>query len=717
MPKPAVKLSRLSLRSKLLLLAALPLLPLAAASYLFVVDSMEERSTALAEQQEIRRIETASGLGSALMVERDAFQQSNTLGVRLRLTRQRTDVAIEEYRLAVANDPGRESTVDEIETEINWIRRSLGDAEATVQMQQQALSSRDSEAAAVFQRLDQLVALSIAEIQAAPGTIQTADGITNARSVLLLAQFSAGLRSELFEYVAIGEAESDAARYGALSRATAYSDEVQVTTEEILTHDSADFIYRFQTDVLNSRGYGLVKDLRDGASQAVVNPDEAPSASYLPTFTPLFGAVQSLQADLIADSSEEATVTANRALIALGGTVLAALLFAGLTLMLVVALYRSVRKPLLSLAEQSRQIAKHQLPRTVAQIRELGGEAVVEVPDPIDVESDDEIGELVDAFNQLHTTAIELAAEQAASRRTVSEMFVNLGHRNQKMLTLLLASLDKLEHEERDPERLQELLKVAHLATRMRRNAESLLVLAGAETSRSFDTAIPVADVVRSALSEVEGSDRVSVDDRANALIHGAAVADIGHLLAELIENALVFSPPSSSVEVLIRRGPEGLMISVGDRGIGLSDEELKSNNQQILDAARLTETPSRFLGLYVVGRLAHRHGLGVELLNGVPSGLIARIKFSESVYQVIGQPSRGADESEVGSGYEPFGARETDPVAGAPAFSPARAHAAVVADPTTSPMGPDSPAPFTPRAPVHRSVRSQHTAPPGELS
>ncbi|MFW2382577.1 MAG: ATP-binding protein [Acidimicrobiales bacterium] len=647
MLKPSLKLSRLPLRSKLLLLAALPLLPLVAASYLFVNDSIDQRASALGEQAEIGRIESASGLASALIVERDAFQQSNTLGVRLRLTRERTDAALAAYRSVVEGDAGRDATADAIETEINWVRSSLGDVDSMVAMQQEARTSQDGEAAEVFQRLDQLVDLAIAEVQVTPGAIQTSEGATNARSVLLLTEFTAGLHSELVQYVAIGEADATLARYGARSDAAAYSDQVDATTERILALDNAEFASRFQSEVLDSDGYRLVGDLRDRAFAATVNPEIAPSASYLPTFTPMFGAVHTLEDDLIAASSDQATVTANRALYALGGTVLGAGLFALLTLVLVVALFRSIRRPLLSLTDQSRQIAKHQLPNAVAQIRELGGDAEVEMPEPIQAESDDEVGELVDAFNQLHSTAIQLAAEQAASRRTVSEMFVNLGRRNQKILMRLLASLEKLEHNERDPELLQELFKVDHLATRMRRNAESLLVLAGAKTSRSFGQAVPVADVVRSALSEVEDYERVSVDDEGNALINGKAVADIGHLLAELIENALMFSPPTSSVEVLIRRGPDGLMITVGDRGIGLSAEELKANNQRILDAARLTETPSRFLGLYVVGRLAHRHGLKVELLNGVPSGLIARIRFAESVYQAIGESPEGPHDSE----------------------------------------------------------------------
>jgi signal transduction histidine kinase len=709
MPKPALKLSRLTLRSKLLLLAALPLLPLVAASYLVVVDSIDERRASLAEQDEISRIEAASSLASAVIVERDAFQQSNTVGVRLRLTRERTDVAIEEYLREVADDSGRTATVDSIASEINWIRGTLGDAEATVEMWQEALTILDGEAAVVFQRLDQLVDLSIAEVEVTPGAIQTADGLTDARSVLLLTEFSAGLRSELIGYVAIGEAETTLARFESRSRAAASFDQVQATTQEILALESPEFTGRFKTEILNSEGYGLMTVLRDGA---LLNPDLAPSASFLPTFTPLFGAVQTLEADLIATSSDRATVRAKRAFFALGGTVLAALLFAGLTLLSVVALYRSIRNPLLSLTKQSRHIAKHELPTTVARIRELGGEAQIEMPAPIEAKSDDEIGELVDAFNQLHSTAIELAAGQAASRRTVSEMFVNLGRRNQKILMRLLASLEKLERNERDPELLHELFKVDHLATRMRRNAESLLVLAGAKTSRSFSQAIPVADVVRSALSEVEDYERVTIDDKASALIIGTAVADIGHLLAELIENALMFSPPASPVEVLVRTGPEGLIVTVGDRGIGLSDEELRANNQQIADAALLTETPSRFLGLYVVGRLAHRHGLTVELLSGVPSGLIARIKFPESVCQAKGDPSPGHSGSRPNLGHEASSEVETSLVAevSAEGMGSAQAWAAdrIADEAPARAVAPVSPAPFAPPAPVHRGMPSE---------
>ncbi len=635
MPLPKFNLSRLRLRSKLLLLAALPLLGLLGTSGLLVNNAQQARAQAIVEQEEIDRIGLSANLVNRLVLERDRYLRSTTIQFFLDEAQAETDRAFDAYEAVLSGDIARLTEVEAMRSELIAIRGKFGAAEEMLEMQEQAEVLGRGEAFELFQRTDALVEQAIAQTTPVPGALESNQANVNARSVLLLADYSAFLRSELLSYVEIGEAPNQLAADNARARAFKLTGQVEEAENQILRAGSSEFQAEFR-DLIEGGTYGLITRLRDRIAADIRDASLAPNANFLPSYDPVFNSIQDLQTGLVESVSLDADENAAAATVTLLATAASTLVFVGIMALLVVSLFRSIRSPLLSLTDQSRQIAKHQLPNTVAQIRELGGEAQIEMPDPIIAESDDEIGELVDAFNQLHTTAIELAAEQAESRRTVSEMFVNLGRRNQKILMRLLSSLEKLERNERDPEVLRELFKVDHLATRMRRNAESLLVLAGAKTSRSFSQSIPVGDVVRSALSEVEDYERVTIDDESFAMLSGKAVADIGHLLAELIENALMFSPPSSPVDVTARRTADGLVLTVSDRGIGLSTEELEANNERIKLAAGRTETPSRFLGLYVVGRLASRHGVRVELVNGVPNGLVARIQMPPAIYDVM---------------------------------------------------------------------------------
>ncbi len=297
--------------------------------------------------------------------------------------------------------------------------------------------------------------------------------------------------------------------------------------------------------------------------------------------------------------------------------------------LVVVLLYRAIRRPLVRLTEQSRQVAEIELPEVVRSIRSGELESAPEISE-MPVRSRDEIGELVTAFNGMHRTAIELASEQAAARRVVADMFVNLGRRNQKLLNRMLNGLTQLERDERDPDALAALYKVDHLATRMRRNAESLLVLAGASHARAWSHPVQVYEVIQSSLAEVENFERVDVN-ATDDMILGNHVADLAHMIAELTENALAFSSPTSRVQIDALRTRRGYAIVVEDSGIGMAPEALAAANERIRLAAEQGETPSDLLGHYVVGRLAARNGFDVQLAESL-DGLSARIIVPDSM-------------------------------------------------------------------------------------
>ncbi|HEU0171050.1 MAG TPA: nitrate- and nitrite sensing domain-containing protein, partial [Acidimicrobiales bacterium] len=226
-----------------------------------------------------------------------------------------------------------------------------------------------------------------------------------------------------------------------------------------------------------------------------------------------------------------------------------ALLVAGLVTWLV---SRSITRPLRSLTQQAKSMAEDRLPAAVTDILEtpLGEDVTVPTVEPVRVNTRDEVSDVADALNTVQDSALDLAVEQAVLRRNIADSFVNLGRRNQNLLGRQLDFITELESNETNADTLANLFRLDHLATRMRRNAESLLVLAGIEPPRQWAAPVSLIDVVRAALGEVENYQRVAVRGVEPATIIGSAAADLAHLLAELIENSLVFSPPDRSVDI-----------------------------------------------------------------------------------------------------------------------------------------------------------------------
>jgi signal transduction histidine kinase len=295
------------------------------------------------------------------------------------------------------------------------------------------------------------------------------------------------------------------------------------------------------------------------------------------------------------------------------------------------------------------EVATVELPQILNDVKRaaIAGEEIPEMPD-IQEEGNDELAAAATAFNAVITTAVGLAADQSKLRRSTSQMFINLGRRNHKLLSRTLTYITQRESDERDPGTLQNLFRLDHLTTRMRRHAESLLVLAGSPPLRTWSRPVPVADVLRAALSEIETYDRVDVKELEPVEVRGASVSDLAHLLAELLENATAFSPPQTRVRVLGRIDSDGYTVVVVDEGIGMSPGELESANRLIngLDGTGLLND-SRMLGLGVVGRLAARHGFKVNLTASPVGGVVAWVTLPMSVLA----PRRGAADSDLSGG------------------------------------------------------------------
>ncbi|MFE5679633.1 nitrate- and nitrite sensing domain-containing protein [Streptomyces erythrochromogenes] len=279
-------------------------------------------------------------------------------------------------------------------------------------------------------------------------------------------------------------------------------------------------------------------------------------------------------------------------------------------------------------------IAEQRLPSLVDQLSRTDPGKVDTRVHPIPIDSQDEIGEVARAFDQVHREAVRLAAEQALLRGNVNAIFTNLSMRNQSLIEGQLTLITDLENNEADPDQLENLFRLDHLATRMRRNGENLLILAGEEPGRRWDQPVPLVDVLRAASSEVEQYERIELSGVSEAEIHGQAVTDLVHLLAELLENATTFSSPQTKVRVNATRLPDGrVMVEIHDKGIGLTAEDFADINHKLANPPTVDAAISQRMGLFVVGRLADRHNIRVQLRpSGEAAGTTSLIMLPDAI-------------------------------------------------------------------------------------
>ncbi|MFI5484214.1 sensor histidine kinase [Micromonospora echinaurantiaca] len=313
-----------------------------------------------------------------------------------------------------------------------------------------------------------------------------------------------------------------------------------------------------------------------------------------------------------------------RTTLLVAGAIVTVLLFA---LLISVLVGRSVARSMRLLRSQALRIAQVELPDALDRLRTVsGGVPAIDVA-PAVVRSLDEIGELAEAFVAVHRSAVSVAVEQATMRRNVNGMFVNLARRSQVLVERQLELLDDLEREESDPDQLENLFKLDHLAARMRRNDESLLVLAGTESTRRWNRPVRLAVVLLAAGAEIEQYQRVRHESVAELHVVGHAVGELVHLLAELLENATAFSRPDTVVRVTARPEGHGAVVEIDDRGLGMSPTALAEANAVLATPPAADVAAVERMGLFVVSHLAARHKIEVRL-HASGDGLTARIRL-----------------------------------------------------------------------------------------
>ncbi|WP_028808242.1 nitrate- and nitrite sensing domain-containing protein [Streptomyces canus] len=380
-------------------------------------------------------------------------------------------------------------------------------------------------------------------------------------------------------------------------------------------------------------GIAQLPSMDESARQAL-GKDGITAENWWAVNTLKYNAYRQIETDLADTAVNEAASIADNAkrdAFIVGAAVVVALLLA---FILAGAVARQMSRAMRQLRNAAFGIAEQRLPMLVDQLSRTDPGRVDTRVAPIPITTKDEIGEVARAFDQVHREAVRLASEQALLRGNINAIFTNLSRRNQSLIEGQLTLITDLENNEADPDQLENLFRLDHLATRMRRNGENLLVLAGEEPGRRWDQPVPLVDVLRAASSEVEQYERIELSGVPEAEIHGRAVTDLVHLLAELLENATTFSSPQTKVRVTATRLPDGrIMIEIHDKGIGLTAEDFADINHKLANPPTVDAAISQRMGLFVVGRLSDRHGIRVQLRpSGEQAGTTSLVMLPDAI-------------------------------------------------------------------------------------
>ncbi|WP_232344041.1 sensor histidine kinase [Actinoplanes awajinensis] len=386
----------------------------------------------------------------------------------------------------------------------------------------------------------------------------------------------------------------------------------------------------------------------DGLVTRLTGPSPVTTTDLIKTYAEVLSLFRSaetqLETEVVQVAEDESKASTQRATLEFVVVLLVLLGAIGLAFYIGRNLHLSLRR----LREGALLVAHRDLPEAVSQLQDVeslgeGGvdRIIAQTRDPIRLAERDEFGQVAEAFNMVHREAIRVAAEQAALRTSVSAMFLSLARRSQALVDRMIGELDQIERTEEDPKRLAKLFDLDHLATRMRRNDENLLVLAGADVGAPRREDALLIDALRAAQSEVEMYHRIefgAIDT--DVSVTAAAVNDVVRLIAELLDNATRFSPPTTVVMAHGRRSGDHAVVQVEDHGLGVSSEQLELINRRLAEPTEVDVSAFRLMGFAVIARLAARHGIEVRLLPSREGGTIAEITLPPDIVALPGAPA-----------------------------------------------------------------------------
>lgn len=682
-------LRRLSVRTKIMLLLAAPIVALLLIAGAGVQDRLRDAQSARESTSAARVVAAANDVAHELILESQWSQllqvSDNRMGeAQLQDQRLRTDTAVRQfgllkpdaaYALEFEDAVGLLSTLEAIRADVDAKRLSSD---------------------LVVSSFDRLIDFSTQLMQAVgptAGDIELLQSVQTLAAVSNVKQTLAELNSSIVR-ATLTDGISPVERTAALFLAD------QLTTREELLATVVSAEIRAAYEDLRTKD-----EVRQNA-QFLRDFRQLPNAAFEPALVmnSAVTRVSFLHDELEADVADRALLDATQKeeearAAALQFVTIVALAIA-FALLLAALITRSVVRPLALLTRSTNDLSENKLPRLLEQLQRPDSEDSGFVYEPIEVRSTDEVGQLAVAFNSLQRTTKQVADEQIRMmRKGIGEIFVNLARRNQSLLDRQIEFIDQLESREENPDQLENLFKLDHLATRMRRNAESLLVLAGAEPPRRRGRPVDIADVVRVAIGEVEQFSRITLLALDGAAVNGAVAVDLAHLLSELMENATQFSPPDTPVEIVGHMTRDGsYVISVSDQGIGMSSEQLTDANRTMATPPPLGLALTRSLGFTVIGRLAQRFGIVVRLTASPAGGVSALVTVPATL--VTEQAELGTEyAAETRAPAQPLTNRVA-PVSSAPA-------------PPTAPGVPTPPSPATVFAPPPAAPPPAAFAPP----
>ncbi|MFG1809794.1 nitrate- and nitrite sensing domain-containing protein, partial [Streptomyces sp. NPDC049040] len=579
--------------------------------------------------------EHATDLADALAEERDSSAGPISAGSptdAVAATRQTTDRENKLYRNAsdnISTDDslfsGVRSSLIAIDTQLTQLSRLRDEAFTSQSSIATTVSSYDS-------IIQSLLGLSVDMAQAT----QNSEMVTNTRA---LAAFSSAKEYESIQRAVISAALAkgdvlDPSDYQSVKWGAANEDINLTRFQTLYGSKSAELLKPIEGGNDTITAHDMMRERIAGSADAIkgvhtsyLDWDDAAKAkidAMNRIERSLLNEMRQKSLELQSEAKQDALLSGAIMLLVLGIAVVGAFVVA-----------RSMIRSLRRLQQTAQDVAQKRLPELVKQLSESDPQDVDTSVESIGINSRDEIGQVARAFDEVHSEAVRLAAEQALLRGNVNAMFTNLSRRSQGLIQRQLSLISELESREADPDQLSSLFKLDHLATRMRRNGENLLVLAGEEPGRRWTRPVPLVDVLRAAASEVEQYERIELTSVPSAEVTGRIVNDLVHLLAELLENATSFSSPQTKVRVTGHALPDGrVLIEIHDTGIGLSPEDLADINERLANPPTVDVAVSRRMGLFVVGRLSLRHGIRIQLRPSDSGGTTALVMLPVDVTQ-----------------------------------------------------------------------------------
>ncbi len=689
-------LNRIRVRGKLFLLLVTPLLAVVVFAYIGVVNRLDTASAQSREEVLARLADSGSQLSTAVSQERLLAMMVGAGAERdLEAATLDTQVAILDWfdasadarpliRSAATRDRIDSFTLrlqEQIER-ANKVNRSTTSVVAELSILSRSMVAVTGNLADEAEDLSLFKALSIQDYAATMQNAATQLAVVGTNSIRTaeISTVAAGLLDDAFEQLA--EA----------------STEFQDQAGDVYVAMLADLRNSAILPRVSGGGSATLQDLE----QLVANADAASQIAWLQLGVDRVEGIQGLSEQVLGDASGVAAQNASTAHGVADNFMILAISVGLAALLMAVLMGRAISRPLLRLSRSANQLSSEELPALVESMR-TGGRTAPPDLTPIRMKGRDEVADLAGAISDIQRVTLDVAQEQTALlHRGISDMFVNLARRNQSLLDRQIQFLDGLEADEEDADQLDNLFRLDHLATRMRRNAESLLILAGADQTKRRGSPVTVQSVARVAASEIEDYARVDFCSLDECHVPSVAAEDLAHMASELMENAAQFSPPDSRIEVVGHLTLDGgYLLTIADHGIGMTAEQITRSNRLLSEPPVMGLDMGRSLGFTVIARLAEKLATSVRLTPTPGGGTTAVVSLSPSllVEEKLEPPSAAPEEPSVTPEPEslvaPEGDRDLFEMFGVP----------------------NAPATSTPTGPVEPTVQGQEERPPTRTS